>query len=166
MRKIIALKQLLRAPLKAILTFLLIAAASFALFSRAMDYTVTLREIRNAISFYHGTAALDNTVPDVIMIDSVGDNIGVGTTYETEDKPWPSQEQLERFSSLPGAALTDHRYMTAGLVGDYKRLVDKDNMYNSDGFVLEGTYQGYEDAQDTQDYIYIKMDNVKGHIAP
>lgn len=161
MRKIIALKQLLRAPLKAILTFLLIAAASFALFSRAMDYTVTLREIRNAISFYHGTAALDNTVPDVIMIDSVGDNIGVGTTYETEDKPWPSQEQLERFSSLPGAALTDHRYMTAGLVGDYKRLVDKDNMYNSDGFVLEGTYQGYEDAQDTQDYIYIKMDNVK-----
>ena len=63
MRNSLALKTLLRSPVKTLLTFLLIAAASFALFSRITDYAVTSREAANAESFYHGVAALDNTVP-------------------------------------------------------------------------------------------------------
>lgn len=161
MKRSTALKQLLRAPLKMILTFLLIAAASFALFSRVMDYTVTTREIGNAESFYSGVAALDNTVPDVMLVGDVGDSTGVGTMYETEDKPWPTKEQLERFSSLPGVTLTDQRYMTAGLVEDYERLQDNADSYASDGFVIEGTYRGYEEASGTQDYINLLFDDVK-----
>lgn len=161
MRKLLAFKQLLRAPLKAVLTFLLIMAASFALFSRVMDYTVTTREIRNAKGFYHGVAALDNTVPDVTVTDMISENMAVGMTYETEDKPWPNQGQLEAFSSLPGVTLTDRRYMTAGLVGNYKRLIDKDYLYDMDGFVLECTYQGCEDVGDSPDSVYLKVDRVK-----
>ncbi len=161
MRKIIALKQLLRTPIKTILTFLLLSAASFALFSRVMDYTVTMREIRNAESFYSGVAALDNTVPMVALSAEVGDGTYIGYSYEAEDKPWPSQEQLEEFSSLPGVTLTDQRYMTAGLIEDYKRLIDKDTDYNMDEFILEGTYRGYEDAYGTQDDIHLKFDDVK-----
>lgn len=161
MRKIIALKQLLRTPLKTVLTFLLLSAASFALFSRVTDYTVTIREIKNAESFYSGVAALDNTVPYLMMSAEVGDGTTIGYTYEQEDKPWPSQEQIQEFSSLPGVTLADQRYMTAGLIEGYERLVDKFAEYNTDEFILEGTYCGYEDASSTQDYVNLKFKDVK-----
>lgn len=51
MKKSSALKTLLRSPLKSLLTFLLIAAASFALFSRVTDYAITTREAGKAESF-------------------------------------------------------------------------------------------------------------------
>ncbi len=73
MRKTIALKSLLRAPVKTLLTFLLIAAASFALFSRITDCAVTMREMAAARDVYHGAAALDNTVPDRIVIEYTSD---------------------------------------------------------------------------------------------
>jgi len=65
MKKSLALKSLLRSPMKTLLTFLLIAAASFALFSRVIDYAVTTRETENAKSLYHAVAFLDNEVPDI-----------------------------------------------------------------------------------------------------
>lgn len=139
MRKSIALKTLLRAPLKTLLTFLLIAAASFALFSRVTDYAVTTREAARAEEFYHGVAALDNTVPPISSEE--------GIIY-VDDKSWPADEKIEEFASLPGVTLVDKRYMTAGLVEDYKRLpVDKDyTPYYTGEFVVEGTYSGYEDG--------------------
>ena len=51
MRKSTALKTLLRAPLKTLLTFLLIAAGSFALFSRVTDFAVTMRENKEVEGF-------------------------------------------------------------------------------------------------------------------
>ena len=80
MRKPNAFKTLLRTPLKALLTFLLVAAASFTLFARAADYAVTAREAANAESFYHGVAALDNTVPDVILMGGSG-GLGYANVY-------------------------------------------------------------------------------------
>lgn len=138
MSKSLALKTLLRSPVKTLLTFLLIAAASFALFSRVTDYAVTGRETANAESFYHGVAALDNTVPDM-TVDWSEDGIAYIMAYETENKPWPSKEQLKEFSSLPGVTMADSRYMTAGLVEGCKRVADESyGDYSMDYFVLEG----------------------------
>ena len=67
MKKSLALKSLLRSPLKTLVTFLLIAAASFALFSRVTDYAVTTRETAQAARIFTGVAALDNTMPRMMM---------------------------------------------------------------------------------------------------
>lgn len=146
MRKSITLKALLRSPLKTMLTFMLIAAASFALFSRVADYVITGRETANAEGFFHGVAALDNTVPDIMVDLQNTSSVGVFLYIPVEDKPWPTKEQLEEFSSLPGVTVADTRYMTAGLVEDFKRLIDiEDHSGLKRGrFVLEGTYIGYE----------------------
>ena len=132
MKKSIALKTLLRAPLKTLLTFLLIVAATFALFSRVADYAVTTREAAKAESFYHGAAGLDNSTP-------------LMEYYQPAPKPWPTKAQIEEFSSLPGVTLADTRYTTDGLVEDYKRVIDPDASFAEGEFVLEGTYDGFEE---------------------
>ncbi len=138
MRRSVSLKILLRTPLKTLLTFLLIAAASYALFSRAVDHAVTAREADRAEDFYHGVAALDNTVPPIQSDE--------GVIYP-DDKPWPSAEKMAEFASLPGVTLVDERHMTAGLVEDYERLpVDRGHApYHTGEFIVEGAYAGYED---------------------
>lgn len=159
MRKSIALKSLLRSPMKTLLTFLLLAVASFALFYCITDCTVTMREIAAAKSAYHGVAALDNIVPDRIVIEYTQDG-GTAAVNKVDDKPWPTDTQLKEFSTLPGVTLTDTRYMTAGRIGDYKRLVDEDALGGAADFVLEGTYAGYEDILDEESEINLKFDDV------
>ena len=145
MRKSIIIKTLLRAPVKTILTFLLIAVASFALFSRITDYAITTREAAKAESFYNGVAALDNTVPDMLYIEQIEGSVTYGIGYGVDNKPWPTKEELKELSSLPGVVIADTRYMTAGLVEDYKRLADEDDIRSKLGrFVLEGVYAGCE----------------------
>ncbi len=162
MRKSIILKTLLRTPVKTILTLLLIASASFALFSRITDYAITTREAAKAESFYNGVVALDNTVPDMLQMEEGEGGIYYGTMYETDDKLWPTQDKLKEFSSLPGVTLTDTRYMTGGLVEDYKRLVDQEYSDHSSGrFVLEGIYAGYEGDVNGEGAISLIFDEVK-----
>ncbi len=132
MRKSITLKTLLRAPVKTLLTFLLVTAATFALFSRVTDYAVTTRETAKAESFYHGAAGLDNSTPPMDY-------------YQPEPKPWPTKAQIAEFSSLPGVTLADTRYTTDGLVEDYKRIIDPDASFAEAEFVLEGTFDGLEE---------------------
>ncbi len=164
MRKAIAFKTLLRSPLKTLLTFFLIAAASFALFSRVTDYAVTTRETGNAKGLYHAVASLKNEVPDIdIIIKEVhSENYSAmnaySTTYKTEDKPWPTKEELAEFTSLPGVTLADTRYTTAGLVDGYKRAMA--GTY----FLFEGTYDGYADDTDPdvlEGHVRLKFDNIK-----
>ena len=157
MRKSIALKSLLRSPIKTLLTFLLITAASFALFSRITDCAVTMREMAAARSVYHGVAALDNTVPDRIVTEFTLTG-GTATVNKVDDKPWPTETQLKEFSTLPGVTLADMRYMTAGRIGDYRRLVD--GFDSAADFVLEGTYAGYEDVLDEESEINLKFEDV------
>ncbi len=155
MRKHMGLKILLRAPLKTLLTFLLITSASFALFFRVTDYAVTTRETAKAESFYNGVAALDNTVPDMLQTDDSVDGLSYGIIHEMEDKAWPEQEKLKEFSSLPGVTLADTRYMTAGRIEDYKRVFDKDySSHEMGSFVLEGIYDGYEEDSAIIDLIF------------
>lgn len=137
MRKSLALKTLLRSPAKTIITFLLIAAASFALFSRITDYAIINRESAKAESFYYGVAALNNSTPPM-------------GGYFPDPKPWPTKEQLEEFTSLPGITLVDTRYMTDGLVEDYKRIIDPDAS-SSRQFVAEGIYEGYDEYGEEPD---------------
>jgi len=145
MRFSVSLKSLLRTPFKTILTFLLVAAASFALFSRVTDYAVTSREMKQAESFYCGVAALDNSVPNTIVEGETNAGLGFTTTIVNEDKPWPDDDYIKAFSSLPGVTLADTRYMTAGLVNDYNRLISASLGGKFTNFVLEGTYAGFDE---------------------
>ena len=143
MRKSLTIKMLLRSPMKTLLTFLLIVAASFALFSRVTDYAVTGREATKVRDSYYGVAALDNRAPYIFLTD---DENAWMQMFSGENTEWPSEEQLEEFASLPGVTLADTRYMTAGLIEDYKRLHSvEDNMQRIDWCVIEGTYNGYEE---------------------
>ena len=54
MRASLALKQLLRSPVKNLLTLLLIAASSFLLIYNALDYAVTKREYTRVYDSYRG----------------------------------------------------------------------------------------------------------------
>lgn len=151
MRKSIAFKTLLRSPLKALLTFLLIAAASFALFSRVTDYAITTRESAKAESFYYGVAALDNSTPPMGY-------------YYPEPKAWPAEEKIQEFSSLPGVTLADTRYTTDGFIEDYKRVIDPDSSFATSEFVLEGTYDGYEEYEnggENDSTLYLAFQDVK-----
>ncbi len=151
-RSSVAWKMLLRAPVRTALTFLLVVAASFSLFSRVTDYAVTSREAQNAESFYHGVAALDLTTPAVMYDDGEW-----GYMFNAGNKPWPKKEKMEEFSSLPGVTVADHRYMTAGMVEDYKRM---EGAGSSAQYVLEGTYEGYEESPDGGN-IKLLLDDVK-----
>lgn len=159
MRKSIALKSLLRSPMKTLLTFLLIVAASFALFSRITDCAVTMREMAAAKDIYHGVAALDNTVPDRIVREYTLTG-GTAAVNKVDDKPWPTEVQLKEFSALPGVTLADMRYMTAGRVEDYKRLIEEDGLGSAADFVLEGTYVGYEDIQEEESEIKLNFEDI------
>lgn len=154
MKKSLALKTLLRSPVKTLLTFLLVAAASFALFSRVTDYVITSREAAKAESMYHGVAALDNSVEPVIMDYEY---------FQPDPKPWPTDEQLEEFASLPGVTLADTRYVTDGLVEDYKRVISDKDSWMSNNYVVEGTYDGYEEYDGEEDYskLYLIFKDVK-----
>lgn len=154
MKKSLALKSLFRSPVKTLLTFLLVAAASFALFSRVTDYVITSREAAKAEGMYHGVAALDNSVEPVIMDYEY---------FQPEPKPWPTDEQIEEFASLPGVTLADTRYVTDGLVEDYKRVISDEDSWMTNNYVIEGTYDGYEEYDGNEDYskLYLNFKDVK-----
>ncbi len=166
MRKAIVLKTLVRSPVKSLLTFLLLTAASFALFSRVTDYVVTTRESKNAEGLYHAVASLDNEVPDIYIetnyVDSPDGTVSAayGFVYKMEDKPWLTEQQRDEFASLPGVTVADTRYMTAGRVENYNRLVGEGNFGGT--VVFEGTYRGYENGKSVlEDHICLKFDDVK-----
>lgn len=154
MRKSLALKILWRTPVKTMLTFLLIAAASFTLFFRVTDYAVITRESAKAESFYYGVAALDNSTPPMGY-------------YYPEPKDWPNDEQIQKFSSLPGVTLADTRYTTDGFIEDYKRVIDPDASFSTSEFVLEGTYDGYEEYDHggiDDKSLYLLFHDIKVHV--
>lgn len=149
MRKSLAWKTLFRAPLKTLVTFLLVAAASFALFSRVTDFAITLRETAQAERFYSGVAALDNSMPDMTLEEESG-MTGWTMTYTVEGKPWPTEDEIKEFSSMPGVTLADQRYLTAGRIENFERMIDKEETDFEEGmFVMEGTFTGYSDSQDS-----------------
>lgn len=126
MRPLLSLKTLLRAPFKTIMTFLLISTATFAIFYRVVDFTVTQRETKRITGYYRGVAALDNGVQNTaLLLASFMPNTVRYSEYDREAKSLPkglTTEQIEGFSSLPGVSSTDIRYMTAGIIEGVDRV--------------------------------------------
>jgi ABC-type antimicrobial peptide transport system permease subunit len=162
MRPSLSLKTLLRTPFKTIMTFLLIALASFSLFTRIADYSVTAREMKKVESTYHGVIAINNGVPIIGEIKQKYSNLPRTTSwvpsvradrtpFVTPDTPTPlTSGQIEAFSKLSGVT-TETRYMTGGVIKDFERLnpavsdeYDWGHDYGS-RFIIEGTYEGYSD---------------------
>lgn len=170
MKKSMSLKMLFRSPIKTLLTFFLVVAATFALFSRVMDYAITMQGTKSMEGNYHCVASLNNEVRDlyydvayVETRNKMGSK-GYQEKQEVPDKPWPSEQKLEEFASLPGVTLSDTRYMTAGLVEDYERPLEYETLSRYIPIVFEGTFAGYED--DTRDdilegHVRLKFDDVK-----
>ncbi|MCL2019549.1 MAG: hypothetical protein FWG70_07300 [Oscillospiraceae bacterium] len=161
MRFSLSLKTLLRTPVKTAVTFLLIAAASFALFSRVTDYAVTSREMKQTENYYNGVVALDNGVPDTAnyQYSNMPATVNmVNPWLPTEKYFWDyatpnplTKEQLEKFGELSETATSDIRYMTGGIIRDYKRLSPRISDSHDWGydytsrFVIEATYADYRD---------------------
>ena len=81
--------------------------------------------------------------------------------YMLSPKPWPPQDQIEKFTSLPGVTLADTRYTTDGFIEGYKRVIDQEGSLEEGEFILEGTYEGYEDYSSGN--LYLTFDDVKVH---
>lgn len=137
MKPSLSIKVLLRTPFKTLLTFLILVAASFALFSRVSEYSVIKREMKRATGYYRGVCALDTGVPNT------ADRSPYSQIHETDVRP-PALTitQIEDFASLPQVTSTDIRYMTAGISDIYRRIdMTGESSYNYTArFVMEGTF--------------------------
>ena len=158
MRSIFSLKALLRTPVKTLITFLLLAAVSFAFFSRVSEYAVTSRELNRIATGYQGVGMIEREAPprvdfsydDALMLDerippaliaSMGDD------YEQfiKQRYTPlTVEEIEALSKLPYISRISSRYMSAGVSEDgFLRANTNYNYYNyTHRFVIEGTYRG------------------------
>jgi ABC-type antimicrobial peptide transport system permease subunit len=162
MRPSLSLKTLLRTPLKTIMTFLLIALASFALFSRIADYSVTAREMKKVEDSYHGVIAIDNGVPILDSLKQQFSNLPKSTSYIPPARanktplvspvapPSLTREQIDAFSKLPNSA-AENRFMTGGVIENSERLspaVSPEYDWGYDygaRFIIEGTFSGHSE---------------------
>ncbi|MDR1002897.1 MAG: hypothetical protein LBL82_06495 [Oscillospiraceae bacterium] len=160
MRPSLSLKALLRTPLKTTMTFFLIALASFSLFARIADYSVTAREMKKVQSSYNGVIALDNGVPILDSLKQKYSNFPKSTSYipparvdktplvSPVEPPFLTREQIDAFSKLPNS-VTQNRFMTGGVIENLERLnpaVSSEYDWGYDygaRFIIEGTYDGY-----------------------
>jgi cell division protein FtsX len=158
MRLILSLKTLLRTPVKTAAAFLLIALASFVVFSRILDYTVTSREMNKIENSYNGVIVLNNKIPETNEWKVSYSNmprtfkttapIG-GSNYIKQELPISiTAEQMNAFSSLLNVT-ADTRYMTGGVIESIERLSPRisegyDWGHDYTGrFIIEGTFEGY-----------------------
>ena len=59
MKVTLSLKTLYRSPVRMILTFILLVAVTFTLFSQVLEHAVTVREIDKAAQAYDGVGAVE-----------------------------------------------------------------------------------------------------------
>ena len=139
MRPALALKQLLRSPVKNILTLLLIAASSFLLLYNMLDYAVTKREYTRIYNSYQGYVNVEDA-PAEELTNQLNYATSCGTARFLLSDPaanpaWAGDlnyddyhlrsftgEELETLTSLPYITGIERRYMTAG-VSPYPRLL-------------------------------------------
>jgi ABC-type antimicrobial peptide transport system permease subunit len=139
------------------MTFLLIALASFALFSRIADFGVTTREMKKAEDGYNGVIAIDNDVPLLSETRQMFSNLPqtegfvsmYGTNLYETDKPFTlTNQQVDAFSKI---SAVEKRYMTGGVIKNLERLnpaVSSEYDWGYDygaRFIIEGTYEGFSD---------------------
>jgi len=133
MRARLSLKTLYRSPVRTVLTFILLAAVTFALFSQVLEYSVAKREMDKMVELYDGVLNVsqdtfisgerenpgyiytDSRVPQGILPDWIyREYTSLGYTPMTD-------EEIEKISSLPYISYVDARYTTAA-VSDFRRI--------------------------------------------
>ena len=140
MKPSLSIMTLFRSPTRTLLTFVLLGAVTFALFSQIAEYAITSREYGKATSRYVGigTAELEppknsNTgfpIPyDEYGIDDSVDIMGLIEPYKYTYQ-YMTREQISAIAALPYITTTDTRYMTAGVSDEYFRLDDGNYSYS------------------------------------
>jgi len=159
MRTKLALKTLFRSPVRMILTFVLIVAVTFTLFSQVLEHAVTVREIDKAAEQYDGVGAVEiepfeknmryqwRADPGFPMYIYTDPRVPV-SSYDEEHQDLfrnsiykhLSQEQIDSVTVLPYVTSVDTRYMTAGVSKDYKRIPEDRYFYDyNDTCIIEAT---------------------------
>jgi ABC-type antimicrobial peptide transport system permease subunit len=134
---------LYRSPLKAVLTFVLLAAVSFAVYSQAAEYVVSAREMDRAARQYAGIGAAEIAPPpDRTTRKPLYERVQNGQLVEPERYEPLTRGQIEAIAELPYITSSDERYMTAGVSDVYYRPDDGGFSYNYTArCVIEGTLE-------------------------
>jgi len=168
MRPSLTIKMLLRTPVKTLLTLLLLAAASFALFSRVAEYSMISREMDRAAAYYYGVAVFDVKTPNMSGLSMIINYLTVAADRSEMKSPDYlyrqsfSKEQISEFSDILQVAFADKRYMTAGLSMDgFERMdfLDEDLYNQANRFIFEGNYNAHpypENAEDGQNWLLFR----------
>ena len=156
MKPKLSLKILYRSPVKTILTFILLVAVTFALFSQVLEYSVAKREMEKAVAEYKGMGSVVNGEFSGEMNVSFGymfadervENYVLPEQFETLFRGLGyeslTQEQIDAISSMPYVSHTDVRYTTAG-VTQYRRIDIEYNRYEyTHNCVIEATIKGIQ----------------------
>jgi len=140
------LKTLYRSPVRMILTFILLVAVTFTLFSQVFEHVVTVREIDKAAQSYDGVGAVEvekaetkTTYPVQLAFDPrVGANENIFWFVNQEGTAYTpvKQENIDIISKLTYVTSIDTRYMTAGVTTEYSRIHEGFKYYNYFGQTL------------------------------
>lgn len=162
MRPLQLIKTLFRTPFKTFLTFLLLAAVTFVLFSRVSEYSVTSKEIESLTKEYRGIGTAE-IAPAPETYPSIPYNIYKDPRLSKNKSSYLyqplSQEQISSLSKLPYVSSLSTRYMTPGVSDKYYRMDEGVDYYNyTERFIIEGTlsevkYKVNHDGFDYNDLI-------------
>lgn len=165
MRTALSLKMLLRAPLRTLITLLLLIAVSFGLLSCVCEYAVIRREMKKAMSYYQGIAVLDTGVPNTTNLSSRRDEYNWVGLNSITGPPSLTEEQIFAFLSLPQVSSYDQRYMTAGISDQYQRTSNfamySDHYVYKSRYIIEATYADHKVDDWNQDTINIRFSDYR-----
>jgi len=157
MRAKLSLKTLYRSPVRMVLTFVLLVAVTFTLFSQVLEHAVTVREINKAAEQYDGVGAVevseifnDTKFPYYLAFQMRTElDKEVEEYFEFQDRVFGNeiekytplcQKQIDTISSLPYISSVETRYMTAGVTTDFSRIDEGYKYYNyTTQCLVEGT---------------------------
>ncbi|MBQ8830491.1 MAG: hypothetical protein IJ017_02710 [Oscillospiraceae bacterium] len=156
MKPKLSLKTLYRSPVRTVLTFILLAAVTFALFAQVIEYSVAEREMKKAVEQYDGVLTVESSplnkdaaeshTPAYMFSD---ERVSVSHLSPYLQEYFRSlayehltAEQIDTLSALPYITHTDTRYMTAGYSDTYTRVDDGREYYNyTQQCVIEATVE-------------------------
>ena len=150
-----AFKMLLRSPVKTALTVLLLAVACFLLLDNLSSYAMQTEAVREAEEKVEGVLTVERSQVSRPATGKVShflltDPTNPGTFYygNNEDLHHEalSAANLETLEALPYIDAVDKRYMTAGIMKEYRRIEGPLAEYcYTDRMVIEATVSGYVD---------------------
>ncbi|MBQ9858565.1 MAG: hypothetical protein IJO77_06140, partial [Oscillospiraceae bacterium] len=161
MKPKLSLKTLYRSPVRTVLTFVLLAAVTFALFSQVMEYSNTKKEFEENVEMYYGTGKLEaspaeykNTeFPYYIEADPRVDAFPAEFYNEMRYDPI-TQEQIDTILAMPPVSSSYKRYMTGGIVEEFYRISDYNDNYDyAARLIIEGTLREVNTADEFGLYI-------------